>query len=108
MPKTLTLSVPTGAKIIVSNPRKATDTGQTDLFGSYKDRWMTDMANFILTLPRPIAMSTVRVEAAKRGMSAPLSKNWYGATMKKAGLKKTGYQTSPLKSRRHGVEAVWE
>ena len=105
--KTLSIGIPVDGAIIVSRRRKVTDTAQTDLFGSYKGRWISDMAAFIRTFPRPVSMSTVRIEAGKRGMAAPLCKNWYGISMQVAGLRKIGYQQSPIKSRAGGTEAIW-
>ena len=105
--KTLTVNVPVGGKVIITRPKKYTNTAQQDLFGGYRNRWIVDMANFIRSLPMPIAMSTARIEAGKRGMAAPLSGAWYGGAMRSAGLEIVGYQKSPIKSRRGGVEAVW-
>jgi len=106
--KTLTLGVPTGGKVIVTGRQPPRNRNQQDCFAGYKTRWIVDMARFIRSIPRPVSMSAVRVEAGKQGKGAPLSPNWYGASMRAAGLTLAGYRKSPLESRRGGVEAVWK
>jgi hypothetical protein len=109
MPKVLTVNVPTDGVIVISRKtRRFVDGNQLDCFTGYRSRWMAEMAAFIRAMPMPVAMSQVRVAAGKAGMAAPVSKNWYGSAMFKAGLRKIGYQASPIKSRAGGVEAIWE
>ncbi|MFA6198666.1 MAG: hypothetical protein WC734_05995 [Patescibacteria group bacterium] len=104
----LSIHVPPDGKIIIARNRKPNrDPAQLDCFADYKGRWMAAMIDLIRSLPRPIAMSAVRSSAEAKAVGAPVSKNWFGVAMKNAGLKKSGYQISPLQSRRGGVEAVW-
>jgi hypothetical protein len=105
--KSLTINVPTDGAIIVSRRRRNDNPGQLDCFTGYCKRWVDAMVNFISNQPRPVRMSAVRQAAAIQGMEAPLSRNWYGAAMRAAGLSIVGYDRSPLKSRRGGVEALW-
>ena len=108
MPKTLTVNVPVdGTVIIARRQRKFADPAQQDCFDNYRARWIIDMANFIRSFPRPVRMSQVRIEAGMRAMSTPLSPKWYGRAMQMAGLRIVGYDKSPIKSRRGGIEALW-
>jgi len=111
MPKTLTVNVPTdGVVVIARKSRRYVNKAQLDMWGGvngYRQRWIDSMAEFIRTLPRPVAMSDARRAASVAGMAAPAHKNWYGKAMQRAGLTIDGYRKSPIKSRRGGVEAVW-
>lgn len=108
MSKTLTVNVPTDGTIIITRRKKKNgDPMQQDCFSGYCKRWMEKMVPFVLGLPRPVRMSEVRKQAGVNGMEAPLSRNWYGELMRAVGLKKVGYDISPLKSRKGGVEALW-
>ena len=108
MSKPLTVNVPTDGAIIITRRRKRNgDPAQQDCFQGYCKRWMDMMVEFILSFPRPVRMSEVRLQAAIQHMEAPLSRNWWGEAMKATGLRKVGYEISPLKSRKGGIEAVW-
>jgi len=108
MSKVLTVNVPTDGAVIISRRKRDTgDPAQLDCFSGYCKRWMGDMAEFIRSLPRPVRMSEVRRQAGIAGKPAPLSKNWYGICMRAAGLQPIGFDVSPLKSRRGGVERIW-
>jgi hypothetical protein len=109
MPKTFSANIPTDGVIIITRRKRRDDNpAQQDCFGGYCSRWMDKMIPFIRSLPRPVRMSEVRRQAGIAGMEAPLAKSWYGKVMQMAGLRLVGYDRSPLKSRRGGIEAKWE
>jgi hypothetical protein len=109
--KQLSLTVPTGGKVIVVGRKgKQPATGQQDLFLTYREAWLDLAEAFIDTFYGSISMSMIRQAWGKNEKPAPAHPNWWGSVTgrMKRKWRITGYHKSPLASRAGGVEAVWD
>ena len=108
--KQVNVNLPPQGKVILIAPKAKVKNGQLDLFERLRESWLEMILGHINTFDTGVRMSEIRQYIAQRGLSAPIHPNWWGIVTRKMrhyGWRISGYDKSPIKSRRGGVEAIW-